>query len=85
VLDRSSSMRGCATDTLRAFNNLLAEQRRLGVAATRVSLVLFNERTEVVFDGDDLDSVGDLDLETFQPEGGTALWRSPRGGAALTL
>jgi hypothetical protein len=38
VLDRSSSMRGCATDTLRAFNNLLAEQRRLGVAGTRVSL-----------------------------------------------
>jgi hypothetical protein len=81
VLDRSSSMIGCATDTLRAFNDLLAEQRRLNAAATRVSLVLFNERTEVVFDGDDLDSVGDLDLETFQPEGGTALWRSPRGGA----
>jgi Mg-chelatase subunit ChlD len=51
----------------------LVEQRRLNAAA-KVSLILFNEITEVVYDGRQLAEAEDLDWGTYQPSGSTALW-----------
>jgi hypothetical protein len=51
VLDRSDSMNSLAPTTVAAFNMLLEQQRKLNAAATWVSLLLFNESCEPVFDG----------------------------------
>ena len=75
VLDRSDSMNHLASTTIAAFNTLLAEQqRKLNAAATRASLLLFNESCETVFDGCPLVAVSGLSPSTYQPSGSTVLW-----------
>ncbi len=50
LLDRSSSMQPLQSTTLQAFNALLAEQKQLNLANTRLTLMLFNHTSETVVD-----------------------------------
>ena len=74
LLDRSGSMNPLAPTTVAAFNTLLKQQRELNAAATRVSLLLFNESCETVCDGYPLATISDLAPSAYQPSGSTAQW-----------
>ena len=74
LLDRSSSMRSLQSATLQAFNSLLAEQKHLNPDATRLTLMLFNHKSETVVDNHPLAGIPDMSAAAYQPEGGTALW-----------
>ena len=67
-------MQPLQSTTLKAFNSLLAEQRRLNSANTRLTLMLFNHKSETVVDNHPLAAVPDMTATEYQPEGGTALW-----------
>ncbi len=72
ILDRSGSMEAIRTDAIGSFNSFLAEQKKHpGQAA--LTLVLFNQRCEMVRDHVDLQEVLPLDEQTYVPGGVTAL------------
>lgn len=72
ILDRSGSMGSIAAETIEGFNRILQEQRLLPGRAC-LTLVQFDDLYEVLYVGRDLDEVPDLDFDTFQPRGATAL------------
>jgi hypothetical protein len=72
VLDRSASMASKAAETVKAFNELVAEQRQIGVDAV-LTLVQFNEVITTTFEAVDIDSVEPLTSELYVPSGNTAL------------
>ncbi len=74
VLDRSGSMARIADDIVGGFNTFLDEQRKTEGKA-RVTLVQFNGQDpfEVLIDGEDLDTVPDLDATRYLPRGSTPL------------
>lgn len=72
ILDRSGSMGSIAAETIEGFNRFLQEQRLLPGRAC-LTLVQFDDLYEVVYVGRDLSRVPDLDFDTFQPRGATAL------------
>ena len=72
VLDKSGSMYSIASDTIGGFNTLLSEQRKLG-KNIMVSLVLFNDKYELVHNGIKITDVPNLDDTTYSPSGSTAL------------
>ena len=75
VLDRSGSMASIADDVVGGFNTFLAEQRKQD-GGGRVTLVQFDGQDpfEVLIDGEDLDTVGDLDPARYIPRGNTPLY-----------
>jgi uncharacterized protein YegL len=72
IIDRSGSMSSIATDTIGGFNTFMAEQKKLG-DETNVTLVLFDDKYEVVHDNIDINKIPILDDNTFVPRGMTAL------------
>lgn len=72
ILDRSGSMGSIATETIEGFNRFLQEQRLLPGRAC-LTLVQFDDLYEVLYLGRDLNDVPNLDYDTFQPRGATAL------------
>ncbi len=72
ILDRSGSMGSIATETIDGFNHFLQEQRLLPGRAC-LTLVQFDDLYEVLCVGKDLQEVPNLDYDTFQPRGATAL------------
>lgn len=80
ILDRSGSMQSIASDAIGGFNAFLATQRREpnvgrepGSDATRLTLVLFDDKYEVPYKSIPLTEVPDLTDHTFLPRGSTAL------------
>ena len=75
VLDRSGSMASISDDVVGGFNTFLAEQRKQERGG-RVTLVQFDGQDpfEVLIDGEDLDSVKDLDSARYIPRGNTPLY-----------
>ena len=75
VLDRSGSMASISDDVVGGFNTFLAEQRKQD-GGGRVTLVQFDGQDpfEVLIDGEDLDTVGDLDPARYIPRGNTPLY-----------
>jgi uncharacterized protein YegL len=72
IIDRSGSMESIRTDAVGGFNAFLDGQRKVpGTAA--VTLVLFDDKYEVVYDNVELSAVKNLTQETFVPRGMTAL------------
>jgi hypothetical protein len=51
-----------------------ASPQHLGPAATRLTLMLFNHKSETVVDNQPLAAVPDMSAIAYQPEGRTALW-----------
>ena len=73
ILDRSGSMAGLEQDTIGGFNGLIEKQKREASSA-RVSLVLFDDQTEVILDRVPIEDIGSLSEEEYYVRGSTALW-----------
>jgi Mg-chelatase subunit ChlD len=75
VLDRSGSMASISDDVVGGFNTFLDEQRKQD-GGGRVTLVQFDGQDpfEVLIDGEDLNTVGDLDPARYIPRGNTPLY-----------
>ena len=73
ILDRSGSMAGLEQDTIDGFNGLIEKQKQEASSA-RVSLILFDDRTEVILDRVPIEDIGSLSEEEYYVRGSTALW-----------
>jgi len=72
ILDRSGSMSPLTRDTVGGFNSFLERQKAEPGDAV-VTLVLFNDRYEAVFNVRPITQVEPLTTRTYNPSGGTAL------------
>lgn len=73
VLDRSGSMSSIRDDAIGGFNAFLEDQKKVEGEAD-ISLFLFDDQYEVVYEGKDIASAPKLTPETFVPRGMTALY-----------
>jgi len=73
ILDRSGSMHSLVTDTIGGFNAFLAEQKK-ATGKAKLTLVQFDDKYQIDYDGVDVQSVKDLNEQTYQPRGSTALF-----------
>ena len=64
ILDRSGSMAGLEQDTIGGFNGLIEKQKQEASSA-RVSLILFDDRTEVILDRVPIEDIGSLSEEEY--------------------
>jgi Mg-chelatase subunit ChlD len=69
LLDRSGSMETCFADTMGGFNAFVREQ----APTSTMSLYLFNNSFEIVYENKKIKDVEKLSISTFRPRGGTAL------------
>lgn len=72
ILDRSGSMLSIKAATIEAFNEFISGQKSVEGEVT-FTLVQFDDKYEVVFDGIPLEEVPPLNDTTFKPRGMTAL------------
>ena len=72
ILDRSGSMRGLEADTIGGFNALLEKQKKEEGEAL-VSVVLFDDRMEVLYDRQDIRKVEPMNDSQYYVRGCTAL------------
>lgn len=72
VLDSSGSMQAIKEDTIGGFNAFLDDQRQEDGEAS-VSLFNFDTRIEEIYHGEPLDTAPELQADTYQPSGRTAL------------
>ena len=72
ILDRSGSMCGLEQDTIGGFNALLEKQKKEEGEAY-VSVVLFDDRTEVLYDRVDIQKVEPMTDSQYYVRGSTAL------------
>jgi len=72
IIDRSGSMEAIRSDAIGGFNAFLREQKKRPGSA-HLTLVLFDDQSDVVLDGVPLGEVLELTEETYVPRGMTAL------------
>lgn len=72
ILDRSGSMTGLEKDTIGGFNSLIAQQKKEEGEAF-VSVVLFDDRTEVIYDRVPVNRVRKMTDKEYYARGCTAL------------
>ncbi|HAB93788.1 MAG TPA: hypothetical protein DCF49_03330 [Lachnospiraceae bacterium] len=72
ILDRSGSMSGLEADTIGGFNSLLEKQKKEEGEAY-VSVILFDDRTEVLYDREDIRKVEPMNDRQYYVRGCTAL------------
>jgi len=72
ILDRSGSMSGLELDTIGGFNSMLEKQRKEEGDAC-VSVVLFDDRTEVLYDRVDIQRIEPMNDTQYYVRGCTAL------------
>lgn len=72
ILDRSGSMSGLEADTIGGFNGLLEKQKKEDGEAY-VSVVLFDDETEVLYDREDIRKVEPMNDTQYYVRGCTAL------------
>ena len=72
ILDRSGSMRGLESDTIGGFNGFIEKQKKEDGEAL-VSVVLFDDRTEVIYDRVDLAKIEPMTDKQYYVRGCTAL------------
>jgi hypothetical protein len=70
LLDRSGSMESCCQDTIEGFNSFIESQKQFGGTIT---LCLFDDQFETVYEKMPIDDVPVLTGDTFVPRGGTSL------------
>lgn len=69
LLDRSGSMETCLNDTIGGFNAFVREQ----APKSTMSLYMFDNNFEIVYENKKIKDVENLTTKTFRPRGGTAL------------
>lgn len=72
IIDRSGSMSGLEADTIGGFNSLLEKQKK-ETGEAYVSVVLFDDRTEVLYDRVDIRKVEPMNDRQYYVRGCTAL------------
>lgn len=72
ILDRSGSMRGLEADTIGGFNSMIEKQRKEDREAY-ISTVLFDDRTEVLYDRVPVCKVEPMNKNQYYVRGCTAL------------
>jgi len=72
ILDRSGSMSGLEADTIGGFNGLLEKQKKEEGEAF-VSVILFDDQTEVLYDRVDLRKIEPMNDSQYYVRGCTAL------------
>lgn len=72
ILDRSGSMSGLEKDTIGGFNGMIEKQKKEEGEAY-VSVILFDDRTEVIYDRVSIDKVEPLTDKQYFVRGCTAL------------
>lgn len=72
ILDRSGSMGGLESDTIGGYNSMLRKQRETE-GEVLVSTVLFDDRSEVIFDRVPLDKMPQMTEKEYYVRGCTAL------------
>lgn len=72
ILDRSGSMAGLESDTIGGFNSMLEKQKNEDGEAI-VSVVLFDDKNEVLYDREDIRKVEPLNKKQYYARGCTAL------------
>ena len=72
ILDRSGSMAGMEADTIGGFNAMIEKQKKEGGEAI-VSVVLFDDRQDVVCDRTDIAKVEPMTESVYYVRGSTAL------------
>ena len=72
ILDRSGSMSGLESDTIGGFNGLIEKQKQEEGKA-RVSVVLFDDTTEVIYDRKKLKKIEPMTEDQYYVRGCTAL------------
>lgn len=73
IIDRSGSMSSLVAETIGGFNNFLEEQKKTGTKAT-FTLVQFDDKYQIDYNGVDINDVKPLDDKTYVPRGMTALF-----------
>lgn len=72
IIDRSGSMSGLEADTIGGFNGLLEKQKK-ETGEAYVSVVLFDDQTEVLYDRVDIQKVEPMNDKQYYVRGCTAL------------
>ena len=72
ILDRSGSMSGLEADTIGGFNSMLEKQKR-ETGDAFVSVVLFDDRTEILYDRVDIRRIEPMNENQYYVRGCTAL------------
>ena len=72
ILDRSGSMGGLESDTIGGFNSMIEKQKKEEGEAY-VSVVLFDDRNEVLYDRVDIQKVEPMSDKQYYVRGCTAL------------
>ena len=72
ILDRSGSMSGLEADTIGGFNSMIEKQKREEGEAV-ISTVLFDDRTEVIYDRVSIEKVTPMTDKQYYVRGCTAL------------
>jgi uncharacterized protein YegL len=73
VLDRSGSMSSIMNDSIGGFNTFLKQQRELPDEAT-ITVALFDDKYELLYDNVDIKEVQDITEKEWYPRGTTALY-----------
>lgn len=73
ILDRSGSMESCLNDTIGGFNSFLRQQKNITSDSAYLSLYQFNNNYEIIYQDKNINEVPDLTIDTFIPNGQTAL------------
>lgn len=73
ILDRSGSMSGLVESTIKGYNHFIKEQQDLAAGPGRVTLVLFDDEYEIVYEDEALDKVPDLTGKVYYTRNTTAL------------
>jgi hypothetical protein len=72
ILDRSGSMGHIHEQVIRSFNEFLKEQKNVKGEA-KISLIQFDDQYEVNYEGVDIQDAKELNAQTYEPRGMTAL------------
>ena len=72
IIDKSGSMSGLESDTIGGFNSMIAKQKKED-SDCYVSVVLFDDRSEVIYDRVDLKKIEQMNDNQYVPGGCTAL------------
>lgn len=72
ILDRSGSMGGLESDTIRGFNRMISEQKKLG-RSVNVTTVLFDDESDIIHDRFPINMVEPLTEREYYVRGCTAL------------
>lgn len=72
ILDRSGSMQQLTADTIGGFNSTIEKQKKIE-GECNVSLILFNDEVNTIYENKNVNEINELDTDTYYAAGMTAL------------